>query len=124
MSPPWERTRSPWSKSCAAGSSGPRSDPPGRSAAASSPRAPQRLFEAAHVQGGDARAIGLEHVVHRAVGAAQMDVDVDLYPRPFEDRRARGGAEILVGEGLVEVVAADGVEALQPHVSALEHGVV
>ena len=57
------------------------------------------------------------------LGAAQVHVDVDMDPRAVDGRGPGNGPEVVEGERLGGVVAADGVEALQPDVSALEDGV-
>ena len=105
-----------------AASRGPSRGPPEERVLPLSARRAQRLFEAAHPQG-VMRPRPSRSSRAPCLGAPQVHVDVDVDPRAVEGRNPRDGPEVVEGERLGGVVAADGVEAPKPDVSALEDGV-
>ena len=70
---------------------------------------PQHVGEPAHAQRGDALAVRLEDVAHRALGPAQVDVDVHRHRGALNAQRTGCGTEVLEDEGVVLVVAEDGL---------------
>ena len=86
---------------------GPQPQPAARRPESARAGGPQHVGEPPDAQRGDPLPVRLEDVAHRALGPAEVDVDVDRHGGAVDLQRAGIGPEVLEDEGALGVVAED-----------------